>query len=216
MNARRPLLSSHDDRRELARRVKSALETASPGSTVFVRGSIAAGTDDDVSDVDLAWFVTAAQFTAALGSLPRALAEAGSVESLRLDPDTDPPLERALVFARFADRPLFLRLDLEVRRVSAPGHPAAARPVAWAPDWSAPESALMNALATVKALHRSQPDVADGLLQRGFERVGAPDPGGGWTARIQALSEAAVGRDPQFVTLASDVLAVAAELLPPD
>lgn len=216
MNAQRPSLSSHDDRLELARRVRSALERASPGSTVFVRGSIAAGTDDDVSDVDLAWFVTAAQFTDALGSLPQALAEVGSVESLRLDPDTAPPVERALVFGRFADRPLFLRLDLKVRAVSTPGDPAAARPVAWAPEWSEPESALMNALATVKALHRSQPDTADGLLRRGFERVGAPDPGGGWTARIQALSEAAVGVGPQFVTLATDVLTVAAELLPSD
>lgn len=44
----------------------------------------------------------------------------------------------------------------------------------------------MNALGACKAVLRGRPETADGLLPRGFHRIGEPDPTGGWAHRIAA------------------------------
>lgn len=174
----------------------AALATVVPGSTAALRGSRAIGTDDVYSDVDLAWQV-GSHGDEALAALPDALGTVGAVESLRLDPvDTD----RRLVFVRFAGWTLFERVDLEVSGTFG-SDPA------WARPWSPAESALMNAVAAVKAVRRGHGDV-DGLLERGAARVGATAPVGTVTERIAALAEAAVRADPAQRTLATRVLAL--------
>lgn len=175
------------------------LTTVVPGSTAALRGSRATGTDDAYSDVDLAWQV-GSRGDRALAALPDALETVGPVESLRLDPDDAGNRDRRLVFVRFAGWTLFERVDLEVSGTFG-SDPT------WVRPWSPAESALMNAVAAVKAVRRGHGDV-DGLLERGAARVGATAPVGTATERIAALAEAAVRADPAQRTLAAQVLAL--------
>lgn len=174
----------------------TALTTVVPGSTAALRGSRADGTDDVYSDVDLAWEV-GSRGDEALAALPHALRTVGPVESLRLDPDDT---DRRLVFVRFTGWTLFERVDLEVSGTFG-SDPT------WVCPWSTAESALMNAVAAVKAVRRGHGDV-DGLLERGAARVGAAAPVGTAAERIAALAEAAVRADPTQRALAAQVLAL--------
>lgn len=186
---------SVDDR---IRDLTTALADAVPGSVVALRGSRAAGTADEFSDVDLHWRVGASG-DRSLESLPSALGTIGTVESLRLDPDGE--RDRRLVFVRFTDWSLFERVDLEV--VGGFGDTAPS----WIRPWSPAESALMNAVAAVKAVGRGRGDV-DGLLARGAVRVGAPAPTGSVEERIDAVVDAAVRADPAQRALAARVRAL--------
>ncbi|NUP37764.1 MAG: hypothetical protein HOY76_12295, partial [Streptomyces sp.] len=81
--------------------------------------------------------------------------------------------------------------------------------------WSPAASALANAVAVVKAVRRSRPDTARGLLQRGLRRVGAePVVTGVWRTDVARLVAAAVAAEPGQQRLAAAVDALAAEWLP--
>ncbi|KQO64885.1 hypothetical protein [Curtobacterium sp. Leaf261] len=164
-------------------------------STTEVLGSIASGTADAHSDIDLRWSV-GEEGDAAFRALPELLASVDPVESVRVDPDSAGQRNRRLVFVRFAGWPLAWRLDLEIVGTFE-------RSVASA-TWSPAESALMNVVAAVKAVARGRGDV-DGLLERGFARVGAVDPAGSAVSRMRALSEAAARSDPAQRDLARRV-----------
>jgi hypothetical protein len=186
---------SVDDR---IRALTTALADAVPGSVVTLRGSRAAGTEDEFSDIDLRWGVGTIG-DRALESLPSALGTIGTVESLRLDPDEE--RDRRLVFVRFTDWSLFERVDLEVGGVFGDTAPS------WARPWSPAESALMNAVAAVKAVGRGRGDV-DGLLARGAARLGAAPPTGSLAERVDAVVDAAVRADPAQRALAARVRAL--------
>lgn len=158
-------------------------------------GSIAAGTADAHSDIDLRWRV-GGDAAAAFEALPVVLAAVDPVESLRVDPDSTGTRDHRLVFVRFARWPLAWRLDLEVVGVFDPSEASTA--------WSPAESALMNVVAALKAVARDRGDV-DGLLARGFARVGAADPAGDAVSRMHALTEAAAQSDPTHRALARRV-----------
>jgi len=186
---------SVDDR---IRALTTALADAVPGSVVTLRGSRAAGTEDGFSDIDLRWGVGTIG-DRALESLPSALGTIGTVESLRLDPDEE--RDRRLVFVRFTGWSLFERVDLEV--VGGFGD----RAPSWVRPWSPAESALMNAVAAVKAVGRGRGDV-DGLLARGAARLGAAPPTGSVAERVDAVVDAAVRADPAQRALAARVRAL--------
>lgn len=187
-------MNSDVERANRVVQLRRALHAAQPGSVASLRGSLAAGRADAWSDIDLSWRVSDGDD--ALKALPEALEAAGRVESLRLDPELDP--DRRLVFVRFRDWSLFQRVDLDVV-----GSFHGARPP-WDRGWSRAESAVMNAVAAVRALHRERGDV-DGLIQRGLERVEATDPGGAVTDRLSVLIDAAIAADSTQTGLAQRV-----------
>ncbi|WIB61852.1 hypothetical protein DEJ13_08475 [Curtobacterium sp. MCLR17_007] len=189
-------MDSDGERAARVMQLRRALQAAQPGSVASLRGSLAEGTADAWSDIDLSWRVSVGDD--ALKVLPHALEAAGRVESLRLDPELDP--DRRLVFVRFRDWSLFQRVDLDVVGSFHGGR------ATWDRGWSRAESALMNAVAAIRASHRRRGDI-DGLVKRGLERVGAPDPGGALTDRLSALIDAAVAADPAQTGLAQRVYA---------
>ncbi len=79
---------------------------------------------------------------------------------------------------RFRDIPLFWRLDLDVFARSIKGDEKydLNNPDARGDEWSPAESALMNAIAAVKAHLRDNDDAARQLLERAYERVGLDCP----------------------------------------
>jgi hypothetical protein len=207
------------DRAALAAGLCAALEACCPGSRARLAGSLAAGTADVFSDVDLVWVVPDARFPACLTPAVAAVQRVQPVESVRSDPDFHRSGRRRLLFVRFAGVPLFWRLDLDVRAASVAedalydtGNPAAR---AREGEWSRPASALANAIGAVKAVARQRDDDARALLDRGFARIGEEDRAtGAWCDDVSRLAGAAARREPALREPAERVAALAAELLP--
>jgi hypothetical protein len=125
-------------RDEVAARLLAAL----PGARL--RGSLADGTADEYSDIDLRWDGPAERVPGfAEAAIGRLLWARGDGDLLKL---------------RFADLPLFWRVDVEV-----PGADAFA-------DVSA-QSAFENAVAAVREQRRGRHEIARGLLERGHARI---------------------------------------------
>ncbi|MEV5198237.1 nucleotidyltransferase domain-containing protein [Streptomyces sp. NPDC053720] len=184
-----------------------ALAAYCPGSRAELRGSLARGTADEYSDIDIAWTVPDDRFDACLAAVPEVLGAVVPLDSLRTDPDSRNSRERRLLFAACRGLPLFWRVDLEIvapRSARGEGHSAA-----HGDDWSPYASALANAVAATKAVLRGQPTNARGLLERGFRRIDAPDDlSGRWYADIRRLAETAAGREPELRPLADRVLSL--------
>lgn len=195
-------------RAALAREAVAALGAHCPGSYAELRGSLARGTADAYSDIDVAWTVPDDRFVQCVADAGDVLGTVRGIGSLRTDPDLRHSRERWLLFVDFNGLPLFWRLDLEITARSAVGRPARDQALPPAPDddWSRAASALANAVAAVKAVLRGQPREARGLLERGFARIGAPDTvTGDWADDIGRLAGAAAAREPARGPLADRV-----------
>jgi hypothetical protein len=192
-------------RSTLASRVLAALEAAVPGSRASLRGSLARGTADAYSDIDVEWLVPSAAFPECLEVTP-VLSAVQPVAAVRYSPDFLHSSVQRLVFVRFAGVPLFWRLDLDVRTEAADDRPAPAADE----EWSRPASALANALGAVKAVGRGRLDDARGLLDRGFARIGSADRATGeWAADIARLAAACSRREPDLAGYAAEIVALA-------
>ncbi|WP_307797633.1 nucleotidyltransferase domain-containing protein [Streptomyces laculatispora] len=201
-------------RAALAREVLCALRTHCAGSRAEPRGSLARGTADAYSDIDLLWIVPDGRFEDCVAAVPDLLGTVRGVASLRVDPDLGNSRKRRLLFVDFDRLPLFWRLDLEIVARSVAGRPGYDQdnPSARRDDWSRPASALANAVAAVKAVLRGQPQTARGLLERGFARIGVADTvSGDWFADITRLAEAAAAIEPARGPLAERVVRLAAD-----
>ena len=208
--------ATRERRDAVVREIRSALTACCPGSHSGLRGSLAAGTADEYSDIDLAWMVPDDRFAACLDRVPNVLNDLYPVESVRSDPDFQNSAKRRLLFVLFRDLPLFWRLDLEIWAASISGNSAhdTDNPAAKGDDWSPAASALTNAIAAVKAVRRRRLDDARGLVDRAFARIGADDRvTGDWAADITRLAGAAARREPGLTSLAGRVRELAAELL---
>nr|QLG04884.1 Nucleotidyltransferase domain-containing protein [Streptomyces sp.] len=206
------------DRAALAAEVCIALKRCCPGSSAEPRGSLASGTADAFSDIDIAWVVPDARFPDCLAHVAEWLAEVRPVDSVRGDPDFHHSDRRRLLFIRFAGVPLFWRLDLDIRTASVADDPHydAGNPAARArqDEWSRPASALANAVGAVKAVARKRDDDARGLLDRGFARIGEDDRAtGDWAHDVTRLAHAAALRDSALTDLAAQVTELAARHL---
>jgi hypothetical protein len=202
-------------RDQLAAGLRAELEGLVPGSSTTLRGSLAAQTADPYSDIDLCWVVGDETFPAAVS----AVAKLPSVQAVRLDPGLACSDRRRLVFARLTGMPLFWRVDLDVRArpVAADdsyddGNPAARD----ATGWSLPASAIENAVAAIKNGVRGRTGITNGLLSRGYERIGlAPPPDTGLLELITGLAESCASLEPGLANMASEVREVAETLLAP-
>ncbi|TDD74572.1 hypothetical protein E1293_29335 [Actinomadura darangshiensis] len=202
----------------MAARVRGALERSRPGSRTVLLGSLAAGTADAYSDIDVEWVVPDSDFEASTAQAEAVLDAVRPVADLRVDPDFLHSDRRRLLFVRFRDVSLFWRLDLSIRAESVAGHEHYDRdnPHARARDdeWSRPASALANAIGAVKAVARGRPEQARGLIDRGFARIDADEQAtGAWAADVARLARTSAARDPRLADLAGRVVALACDVL---
>ncbi|MFJ6573076.1 hypothetical protein ACIQNU_37280 [Streptomyces sp. NPDC091292] len=201
----------------LAEEFRRALGAYRPGCRAVPLGSLAAGTADAYSDIDLLWVVPDEIFGACVAGAADCLGQVLPVTSLRADPDLQRSAKHRLLFVTFTGLPLFWRLDLVVRAASVADDDRfdVGNPAARGDDWSPAASALANAVASVKAVCRDRPELAVGLLARGLHRVGAPDQVTGvWADDIARLTRAAVAADPATADLAHQVTRLTEEFLP--
>lgn len=211
-----PHLDHSTERRAAAvETITQALFDACPPSTVRLLGSLATGNIDPYSDIDLAWIVPDAQFESCLARAPAALAQAIPIRSLRIDPDLQSSPKRRLLFLRFVDLPLFWRVDLDIRVESIADHDDydMHNRQTRGENWSLPASALENAVAAIKALMRNQEDVALGLLQRGYARIGQTYEPRDWLDDVIRLAEASATAEPGLQPLHREVAAVGRAVL---
>jgi hypothetical protein len=181
----------------LTQRILSALESAAQGSVAELRGSLASGNADAYSDIDLLWEVPDDVFEMSVNRFGDILSAAHPIESLRSAPDFQNSDRRRLFFVQFQNIPLFWRADIDVlaRSVQRDFQYDVNNKAARGNDWSLTHSALMNAIAAVKALLRHEEDEARQLLVRGFERVGLVIPEGDAQELILKLAEGVAAMD---------------------
>ena len=167
-----------------------------------LRGSLAAGTADAFSDIDILWSVPDERFAAACDDVSGIVAAVGPVSSLRIDPEAGGP-SRRLVFVRLSGLPLFWRLDLEIR--SQCHDERVPEPPAEDAEWSHTHSALMCAIAAIKALLRGRPEEGAKLVSKGFERIHIPVPAVTPRQQILALADTIYDADDSQAELAVEV-----------
>jgi predicted nucleotidyltransferase len=197
----------------LVDRILGCLEEATPGSRALLRGSLAANTADQYSDIDVLWEVPDSDFQRCVASLEESLSKVCPVASLRSVPDFQNSEKRRLIFVRFESIPLFWRLDLDIFARSIHRDPAydLNNPNAWGSDWSLTESALMNGVAAVKAHLRGKDEEARQLLVRAYGRVGLEFPDLELGALMLKLTDEVRLMDPRLSGLAQDVRKLVAE-----
>ena len=172
-----------------------------------MKGSLAEGTADIYSDIDIVWEIPDRNFNEATEQFLHTMIEVQPVESLRSSPEFQNSQKRRLYFVQFEGVPLFWRADIEIfaesigRNLEFDLDNASARGV----EWSNTHSALMNALAAIKALLRSRREMARQILDRGFERVGCEVPGEFAPEHILTLIRKVAEIDPQQATLTSKI-----------
>jgi hypothetical protein len=195
-------------RDSLAGRLRAGLEQAVPCSKAGLRGSLASGQADQYSDLDLAWETPDDEFDKSLENLPQILSQIQPVASLRFDPDLQNSAKHRLVFVRFKNVPLFWRLDLEIFARSIQlnrnfdlDNPAAKN----FENWSWHESALMNAVAALRAHLRGKDHEALQLLARAYQRVGLDQLPLDLKAGIIGLVKHVKMRDAKSIELADDI-----------
>lgn len=212
-------LDLRPERRELlVFELRAALEAEVPSSRTSLRGSLASGTADLYSDIDVCWLVPDDRSTVAVDSVSATLRSTHPVLSQRIDPDLSRSDRRRLVFIRLADVPLFWRVDLDIRAVSVAandcydvGNPAAHSEA----EWSRPASAIENAIAAIKAAVRRQGNITAGLLSRGYARINLSSgsavdlPGA-----ITGLADSCAALEPNLADTAAEVREVVDALAP--
>jgi predicted nucleotidyltransferase len=191
----------------LVDRILGCLEEAAPGSRALLRGSLAANTADEYSDIDVLWEVPDADFQRCVASLEKNLSRVRPVACLRSVPEFQNSQKRRLIFVRFESTPLFWRLDLDIFARSIQRDPEydLNNPNARGSNWSLTESALMNGVAAVKAHLRGKNEEARQLLVRAYRRVGLEFPNLELGALILKLADEVSTLDPKMVALAEDV-----------
>jgi predicted nucleotidyltransferase len=203
------------ERNILADHILAKLIAAIPGSAALFRGSLAEGRADPYSDIDILWEVPDDRFSEALQRVPALMAEIQTVESIRIDPDFQRSSKRRLLFIRFAEAPLFWRVDLDVfaasvgRDLTYDADNSYARGL----EWSRTESALANGVAAIKAHLRGDESGAHDLLSRAFERVGLSLPNGGLQDRLLALTQGVPAIDPTTAGFAGRIQQLILEIL---
>lgn len=211
-------------RAQLAAQLCTALTAAIPASVAELRGSLGSGTEDLYSDIDIGWLVPDGLLPAAVESAAKTVRSVWPVSSLRLDPGLARSARRRLIFFRLAGLPLFWRIDLDIRCVSvaADSEYDDANPAARSEaGWSRPASAIENAAAAIKAAARGQAAVADDLLSRGYQRIGADPAQADLPGRITRLADSCAALEPGLAAMATEVrevvtILVRAGLLPPE
>ncbi|WP_329616912.1 nucleotidyltransferase domain-containing protein [Streptomyces brevispora] len=85
-------------RAALAQGLLHAPRSRCPGSRAEPRGSLARGTADEYSDIDLVWIVPDGRFEDCVAAAPDLLGTVRDVASLRVDPDLANSRKRRLLF----------------------------------------------------------------------------------------------------------------------
>lgn len=179
----------------LAGAVTRALADAVADSAAGLRGSLARGTSDPYSDIDVFWELPDARFHDAIDEIPQILAAVGPIESIRADPLLQNSDKRQLIFVQFADVPLYWRVDIEVFAASIGRNEAydLDNLDARGDRWSLTHSALANGVFALKSLLRGDLDRARESLRNAYARIDQPIPDGSPWDQIAELAEI-VGR----------------------
>jgi predicted nucleotidyltransferase len=194
-------------RAKLAQSILATLEKVAQGSVAQLRGSLAEGRADPYSDIDVFWEIPDELFQTSVDEIAATLGNVRKVINIRSAPEFQRSDGRRLIFVEYENIPLFWRVDIDIftrsvhRDYEYDLHNEAAR----GNDWSLAHSALMNAVAAIKAILRHQDETATQLLRRGYERVGLATPAGNSPELILVLIRSIAEMDPAQSELAQRI-----------
>lgn len=191
----RPELRAH-----FAAKLVANLKKISDVRDVQLRGSLARGTDDIYSDIDLSAIVNPGALDCCLGEIRPVLEAQGRLLSFRYDPEWRHHRERRVLFVAYANLPLFWRIDLDI--CTPLGETAEAQGLTEVADWSFTESAIWNGVGALKAWARGNSVAAEEMLDRAFARANVTVAEGSVPQRIADLASAVMARDGQLAELA--------------
>ncbi|MEE2658704.1 MAG: nucleotidyltransferase domain-containing protein [Candidatus Latescibacterota bacterium] len=195
------------ERNEIAKAIVAILQEEAPGSVTELHGSLAEGKADSYSDIDLLWEVRDEDFTALCYGLEETLSRVRAIASLRFDIKTQRSTKHRRAFVRFSGLPLFWWVDLEIfaRSIRCERHFDEDNPLARGAEWSYTHSALMCAVAAIKAQLRGRGSTALELVSSGFQKIAVPVTGANAWERIEALVDAVYDADDAQALLAAEV-----------
>ena len=192
-----------EERDDLIERILEGFRRSFPDSKASLRGSLSGGFGDEYSDIDIMWVIPRDHFAACLHRLHSILSEIQPIESMRWDPEFRGNGNRRVVFVRFVDVPLFWRVDVDIRSDSD-----ACPRLEIEQDrlpWSRTESALMNAVAAIKAHLRDEDSDAVAFLSRAFNRIGLELPKRDLRSTISELLDAVEKMEPASAMLSDRI-----------
>jgi predicted nucleotidyltransferase len=203
------------ERARLAERIRGRLAEAVPGSASEVQGSLARGSADLYSDIDVLWEIPDDQFDWSLRGLQGTLSGLHPLESLRIDPEFQDSRKRRRVHVRFQGFPLFWQCDIEIlcQSIRRDLSYDVGNPSARGPDRSAGESMLMGTVAAMRAYLRGQQSLAQELLDKALARMGMSAPDVQGSNPMLALVGEVERRYPQLEPVAERVRGLVREVL---
>jgi predicted nucleotidyltransferase len=203
------------ERARLAERIRGRLAEAMPGSASEVQGSLARGSADLYSDIDVLWEIPDDQFDWCLRGLQGYLSGLHPLESLRMDPEFQDSRKRRRVHVRFEGFPLFWQCDIEIMSQSIRRDLTfdVGNPSARGPDRSAGETMLMGTVAAMRAYLRGKQSEAQELLGKAMARMGMTAPQVQGSNPMLALVDEVQRRYSQLEPLGERVRALVREVM---
>lgn len=153
---------------EFAHDVRGQVADHLAPSGVFFRGSVAEGSHDEYSDVDLLARIGSELNEAFFYTLEHRLTELYGPALVRYDPNHKTDLDSQHVRFSFYDLPVFWRVDLEIVSLSE----ATEKWPSPFPEWQVGTSALMNVVWAVKYHRRGRVEEADHYIASACEKLG--------------------------------------------
>ncbi len=153
---------------EFARDIQGELARHLTPAEVSFRGSLAEGTHDEYSDVDLLAEVHSPLDQRFWSALEHRLTELYGPALVRYDPDYEETTTSQNVRFSFYELPVFWRLDLTV----VSDNPSSEKYPSPFPNWSVGTSALMNVVWAIKYHKRGDGPSADHYLASACDKLG--------------------------------------------
>ncbi len=153
---------------EFARDIQGQLARLLAPAEVSFRGSLAEGTHDEYSDVDLLARISSELNRRFFYTLEEELTGLYGPALVRYDPEHKDNLDSQHVRFSFYELPIFWRVDLEIASDKA----TAEKGPSPFPNWSVGNSALMNVVWAIKYQERGDGPSADHYLASACDKLG--------------------------------------------
>ena len=189
--------------------LKSPLLTVVPRSVVELHGSIATGSADEYSDIDLVWEIPDDQFDATVLCVEETLTAIQSVSAMQFDPLFQASDRRRRIFVHYCNLPLFWQVKLDIMAKSIQknfdydteniyGRPR---------NRTLPNTyiSLMDCIAAIKGLLRQDELLAAHLVSGAFQRIALPVTGVTTHERLLRLVNDIYDADDSMANVAAQV-----------
>ena len=189
--------------------LKSHFLTVVPRSVVELHGSIAAGSADEYSDIDLVWEIPDDQFNAAVLCVEDTMTSLQRVSTMQFDPLFQASDRRRRIFVHYYNLPLFwqVKLDIMAQSIQKNFDYDTENIYAQTRIRTLPGTyiSLMDCIAAIKALLRHDEPLAAHLVSGAFKRMALPVAGMTTHERLLRLVNDIYDADDSMANVAAQI-----------